>query len=79
MSLKLKICGMREPDNIQAVAELQPDFMGFIFYNGSPRCVTEDFKLRVGLQPSIKKVGVFVNHTFKEIGKLAKKHSLDIV
>jgi phosphoribosylanthranilate isomerase len=37
--LKLKVCGMREPENIKTVSALQPDFMGFIFYALSPRHV----------------------------------------
>ena len=37
--LKLKICGMREPDNILEVTALKPDYMGFIFYPESPRFV----------------------------------------
>ena len=32
MNPAIKICGMREPENILAVAELKPDLMGFIFY-----------------------------------------------
>ena len=35
--MKLKICGMRDPENIRAVAALGPDYMGFIFYPLSPR------------------------------------------
>lgn len=37
--LKLKICGMREPDNIEAVSALHPDYLGFIFHEPSPRHV----------------------------------------
>ena len=33
--MKLKICGMKYPHNTEAVAQLQPDFMGFIFYKKS--------------------------------------------
>ena len=78
MTLKLKVCGMREADNIQSVGELQPDFIGFIFYKGSPRYVTEDFKLPSDLPSSIKKVGVFVNQAFEEIMELINKHSLNV-
>lgn len=38
-SLKLKICGMREQGNIEEVSALQPDYLGFIFYDRSPRHV----------------------------------------
>ena len=37
--MKVKVCGMRDPENIRQVAALQPDFMGFIFYSGSKRFV----------------------------------------
>ncbi len=40
-SLKWKICGMRDPDNIARVAGLKPDLMGFIFYKKSPRYVAQ--------------------------------------
>lgn len=35
--MKVKVCGMREPENAAGVAALAPDFMGFIFYPRSPR------------------------------------------
>jgi len=54
---------MREPGNIQEVAALQPDYMGFIFYSKSPRFVGEDFKV-----PGVRNaVGVFVNETTEKI------------
>ena len=37
--LKLKVCGMREPGNIDEVSALHPDYLGFIFYKPSPRHV----------------------------------------
>lgn len=36
-NLKIKVCGMRDADNIRAVAALDIDFLGFIFYPKSPR------------------------------------------
>ncbi len=41
MDLKLKICGMRDPENIKEIAALQPDYLGFIFYEDSPRYVSK--------------------------------------
>jgi phosphoribosylanthranilate isomerase len=35
--MKLKICGMKYPENIIEVAALQPDYMGFIFWEKSSR------------------------------------------
>ena len=37
----IKVCGMREPDNIRAIESLDIDLMGFIFYPKSPRYVSE--------------------------------------
>ncbi len=38
-SLKIKVCGMKDPDNIRQLLRLQPDFLGLIFHPGSPRYV----------------------------------------
>lgn len=59
--IKLKVCGMRNASNIRQVAQLQPDYLGFILYAPSPRYVGEYFDLPKDLPPSIKRVGVFVN------------------
>ena len=79
MRTKVKICGMRDPDNILEVGELKPDFMGFIFYATSPRCVPEDFSVPTDLPASIKKVGVFVNERLARILDIVKKNALDFV
>jgi len=60
------------------VASLNPDYMGFIFYEPSPRHVGVDFKMPV-LPKSIKKVGVFVNEEVEVIKKLVAKFKLDFV
>ena len=81
MNAVIKICGMREPENILAVAELSPDFMGFIFYPGSPRFAGELLKPEIlaELAPEIRKTGVFVNEGLSGIIHTVKKYSLDAV
>ena len=37
--MKIKVCGMREDQNILALDALQPDFIGLIFYEKSPRFI----------------------------------------
>ncbi len=69
--ISLKICGMRDPANIMDVASLNPQYMGFIFYDKSPRFVGNEFSLPLALSPSIKKVGVFVNESTAVITKKA--------
>lgn len=78
--MKIKVCGMCDPRNIAAVAELKPDFMGFIFYKKSPRYVgalsPETVK---AISAPIKKVGVFVNEEMAIIEQKIEEYGLDFV
>ncbi|AEH01583.1 phosphoribosylanthranilate isomerase [Lacinutrix sp. 5H-3-7-4] len=71
--MKLKICGMKNENNILDVAELNPGYMGFIFYEKSPRYFNTTIP---ELPESIKKIGVFVNATFDFIRGKIEKHDL---
>lgn len=76
--MKIKICGMKIPSNILAVAALKPDFMGFIFYPKSPRYAEPLDKHTLDLLPnSIQKIGVFVNETLENILTTIYKYKLD--
>ena len=76
MRLQLKVCGMKYVDNIFKVAELQPDYMGFIFYEKSPR----NFEGNIPeLQTSIKKIGVFVNASVEEVYEKVNEFNLHAV
>lgn len=76
--MKIKICGMKIPENIRAVAALQPDLMGFIFYPKSPRYAEPlDIATLNALPKSIKKIGVFVNEDLEDILTIATKYDLD--
>src|ERR1700690_3264978 len=77
--MKLKVCGMRDEENIRRVASLQPDYMGFIFYEGSKRFVGKGFKIPTGLSLLTKRVGVFVNETTEEMMRIAEQHQLDYI
>ena len=59
--LKVKVCGMRDSDNIASVAALCPDYMGFIWVERSPRYVGENFdpSLIARLPTGTTAVGVF--------------------
>jgi phosphoribosylanthranilate isomerase len=76
--IKLKICGMREERNILDVAALHPEYMGFIFYPGSPRYVGDDFRMP-DLSPSINRVGVFVNAPVSLMLQKANDHQLTYI
>ncbi|TEB40478.1 phosphoribosylanthranilate isomerase, partial [Flavobacterium circumlabens] len=58
--MKLKICGMKYPDNILEVGAVLPDYMGFIFYEKSARYFDGTIP---ELIKTIKKTGVFVDAT----------------
>ncbi|MGY5851776.1 phosphoribosylanthranilate isomerase [Salegentibacter sp. F14] len=74
--LKIKICGMKHPDNIREIARLPPDYMGFIFYEKTPRYFDSEIPQ---LNPAIKKTGVFVKANVDEILEAVKKHKLQAV
>ncbi len=79
-ALKLKICGMRDPDNINAVVALQPDFMGFIFYSKSPRYAGNiDSTTIKNITANIAKVGVFVNADIAQIDDYVQRYGLSHV
>ena len=72
--MKLKVCGMKYKDNIEAVASLQPDYLGFICYDKSSRYFDDAIPV---LPSSIKKVGVFVDEKVEVITNQIEKHQLD--
>jgi phosphoribosylanthranilate isomerase len=74
--MKLKICGMKHPDNILEVGALLPDYIGFIFWEKSARYFDGVIP---ELPKSIQKVGVFVNATSEEILEKIEKHDLQAV
>jgi phosphoribosylanthranilate isomerase len=78
--LLIKVCGMKDPENILAVAQLDPDYMGFIFYKASPRYAGSLDPLVIRQVASrICKVGVFVNETEQEIRQIVNKYDLQAV
>ncbi len=79
MTPKLKVCGMRDPENIKEAASLQPDYMGFIFYEKSKRFVGRNFSIPVDFPVSIRRVGVFVNEKIDTILETVSNHKLHYV
>ena len=76
--MKWKVCGMRDLTNIEAVAACEPNYMGFIWVEKSPRYVGTDFvipKLPVKTQA----VGVFVNESNATILALSEKAGFQVV
>ena len=72
----IKVCGMRDGDNIREVEQLSIDWMGFIFYPKSSRYVSE---VPAYLPTKCKRVGVFVDASTDETIKKIHDFSLDMI
>ena len=79
----IKVCGMREADNIREVEQLSTincqlsiNWMGFIFWPRSSRYVSEkpDY-----LPISCKRVGVFVDEDIEQVKRTADEYQLDMI
>lgn len=69
--MKIKVCGLKDPENIRSVAALNPDYMGFICYGPSPRFIgTLDTEVLRALPLTICKTAVFVDETAETINNL---------
>ena len=77
MSSKLiKVCGMREAENIRAVEALGVDWLGFIFWPGSSRYVSER---PAYLPEKAKRVGVFVDADVDDVLRHVADYRLDLI
>lgn len=77
----VKICGLTRPEDVEAANALHPDMIGFVFYGPSRRCVTEE-RARVLaslVDPSVRRVGVFVDEDPLVIAKLVEEGIIDVV
>jgi len=75
--IHLKVCGMRDPENIAALVALEPDFIGFIFHELSPRyCESQSATV---IPKTIGKTGVFVNKPENYIMQKKEDFELDYI
>ena len=80
----IKICGIREKEDIVSISKMKVDYVGFIFVPDSPRDASETLDLKLTnlfsqVMPPIKKVGVFVNADLNEIFDTIEFYHLDAV
>lgn len=85
--MKIKVCGMRDGENIRRVAALGVDWIGMIFWDKSPRYVTM-IPTDAGIIPDradttpktdIKRVGVFVDEMPQNIITRAVNFEFDLI
>lgn len=81
MSVKIKICGMTDIDNISKILFLEPDYLGFIFYPKSPRYVVGRLKPEMLsiIPDTVRRVGVFVNANENDIRQMANQYGLQTI
>jgi phosphoribosylanthranilate isomerase len=78
--LKIKVCGMRDPENISGVVAVAPDYLGFIFYPKSKRFVgfEPSAKVLTAIPDSVRKVGVFVDEIPEKVLEICRNWKLDV-
>ena len=69
----IKVCGMREPENIRAIEQAGADWMGFIFFPQSARYVSHRPEY---LPEQCHRIGVFVNESSENILLKAQEFGL---
>ena len=74
--MMIKVCGMRDAENIREVEALGIDLMGFIFWPKSSRYVSER---PTYLPTQCKRVGVFVDEDIETVTRIADEYALDFV
>ncbi|HCT98501.1 phosphoribosylanthranilate isomerase [Aerococcus sp. 150760007-1] len=79
--VKVKICGLRRPEDIEAANAAKPDYVGFIFVPETKRYVKPDLaaSFRRDLAADIQTVGIFVNAPIEEIVAICQAGTIDLV
>ena len=74
---RIKICGLKRIEDVYAVNEFKPDYVGFVFA-ATKRFVSDETAamLKATLNPDIPAVGVFVNEPIAHIVKLVREKAL---
>ena len=78
--MKIKVCGLKYAENIEAVSALGPDYVGFVCYGPSPRYAGElDTDTITSISNSIIKTAVFVNEDRETVSALIDKYRFDAI
>lgn len=77
---RIKMCGIRRMEDIEAVNALRPEYIGFVFFPGSRRYVSPDTAraLWQRLAPGIQAVGVFVDEEPAAVARLLAEGVIDL-
>lgn len=77
---RIKICGLRRPEEVEWANTLPIDYVGFVFAQGSRRRIGRDeaVALKARLDSRIKAVGVFVDERPETVAALVECGAIDI-
>ncbi|MEX0681805.1 MAG: phosphoribosylanthranilate isomerase [Balneolales bacterium] len=76
---RLKICGNTTLEDARYAAGAMADYLGFIFFPGSPRFVSPAIAAEIiGWIEGPEKVGVFVNQSVTEVNGIIDKTGIDL-
>ncbi|KQT18416.1 phosphoribosylanthranilate isomerase [Chryseobacterium sp. Leaf404] len=77
---QVKVCGLTQLNQISELMTLKVDFLGFIFYDKSPRFVLNHLSLdQISTIDHQGKIGVFVNETVGKIVEISEKANLNFI
>lgn len=81
MNVKVKICGLTEPEDIEAVLDAGADMVGFVFYPPSPRAIDPEFAAELAdlLPPEVQVVGLFVDADDATFDRVIANLRLDVI
>ncbi|MBO4920327.1 MAG: phosphoribosylanthranilate isomerase [Lachnospiraceae bacterium] len=75
---KIKLCGLRRAEDIEAANLLKPDYIGFVFYKKSKRYISFEQARILKSMLKVKAVGVFVDENPKVVADLLEKGIIDL-
>ena len=78
--MKIKICGLFRPEDIEYANEALPDYIGFVFARSRRQVSPETAAmLKKDLDSRIQAAGVFVNAPMGDIIRLLRERVIDLV
>jgi len=79
--MRIKVCGITNMEDALAAVDYGADALGFVFYQGSPRCVSPEtvHQIICSLPPLVTTIGVFVNEDRQKISEIMQYAGIDIL
>jgi len=77
--MKIKICGITNPENAEKICQLNINAIGLVFYNKSPRAISISQAKEIidSIPPFISKVGLFVNSDPSLVDRVLNNVNID--